>query len=44
MYKKLSTTIRRIRNSGKGDYLVVMKKNLSWKYYQDSLAISKRGI
>lgn len=44
MQKRLATTIKRVRLSGKGDYLVVMKRSLSWKYYQDSLAASRKGM
>lgn len=44
MQKKLSATIKKIRSRDKGDYLIVMKKGLTWKYYQQSLINDKRGI
>lgn len=44
MNKTMSQTIKKIRNRNKGDYLVYLKKGLTWKYYQQSVLNSRKGI
>lgn len=44
MNKKLAVSMRKMRNKDKGDYLVLMRKGLSWKYYQQFAVIEKKGI
>ena len=44
MSKNISHTIKKIRDRNKGDYLVYLKKGLTWKFYQQSVINSRKGI
>lgn len=44
MNKKLAASMRKLNQKNKGDYMILLYKGLSWKYYQQFAINQSKGI